>query len=100
MDWRDLRKQVMKIFQKKSKKLDLNADMELHFIEDAPIGEEYVYGEAFPDKNKIWLEIVAPFASIKQITEIICHELIHIKFPELSHDSEMFEEMVRNSMKN
>jgi predicted metal-dependent hydrolase len=72
--------------------------MNLEFIEDAPIVDEYVYGEAFPDKNKIWIQIVAPYASVKDITQIICHELIHLKFPELDHDSNIFENMVRDCM--
>ena len=74
--------------------------MDLQFTEDAPIVDEYVYGEAFPNENKIWLEVVVPYASTKEITEIICHELLHIKYPELSHDSEAFEKMVKISMKN
>lgn len=100
MDWKDLRRRIEKIFQEKSKKLGLKAKMELQFIEDAPICGEYVYGEAFPNKNKIWLEVVAPYASIKEITNILCHELIHLKFPKLDHNSELFEETVRNAMKN
>ena len=100
MNWKGLRWEMEKIFEKKTKKLGLKSNMEIQFIEDAPIGGEYVYGEAFPNENKIRLEVVAPDASIKEITKTICHELIHLKFPELNHDSEMFEEMVRNSMKN
>jgi len=96
MYWENLRRKMEEIFDKKSKKIGLNAKMEIHFIEDAPIIGEYVYGEAFPDKNKIWLEVVAPDASIREITKIICHELIHLKYPELSHDSEIFEKLVRD----
>ncbi|MGF3584332.1 MAG: hypothetical protein ACQXXD_01255 [Thermoplasmatota archaeon] len=74
--------------------------MDVHFIEDAPICDEFVYGTAFPKENRIWLEVVAPYASIKKIKEIMCHELMHLKFPKLSHDSELFKKMVRNAMKN
>jgi predicted metal-dependent hydrolase len=74
--------------------------MDIEFIEDSPIADEFVYGEAFPDKNKIWIEVVAPYASMKEITQIICHELIHLKFPKLNHDSKIFEKMVRDCMKN
>ena len=99
MHWmEDLRKEMEGIFYKKSKRIGLNAKMEIHLIEDAPIVGEYVYGEAFPDKNKIWLEVVAPDASIKEITKIICHELIHLKYPELNHDSEIFKKLVRDYM--
>ena len=98
MQWEHLDKKINEIFYKKLKKLGLNAEMEIQFIEDAPIIGEYVYGEAFPDKNKIWLEIVAPDASLKEITKIMCHELIHLKYPELGHDSEKFEKLVENCM--
>lgn len=98
MYWEDLRKKMEEIFYKKSKKIEINAKMEMQFIEDAPITGEYVYGEAFPDKNKIWLEVVAPDASIREITKIICHELIHLKYPELNHDSEIFKKLIRDYM--
>jgi len=100
MEWDDLRKDIEVIFHKKSEKLGIRANIELQFIEDAPIVWEYVYGEAFPDENKVWLEVVAPDASNKKITEHICHELIHLKFSDLNHDSEEFEEKVRECMKN
>jgi hypothetical protein len=100
MAWEDLRKEIIEIFQKKSKKLCMQVKMELDFIEDPPIVDEYVYGEAFPNENRIWLQVVAPYASIREITMTICHELVHLKNPTLNHDSKKFENLVRNYMKN
>ena len=99
MEWNDLHKEIENIFHKKSEKLGLRPDIEIQFIEDTPVEGEFVFGEAFPDENKIWLEVVAPDASTNEITEIVSHELIHLKFPELSHDSKEFEDKVRECMK-
>lgn len=100
MIWEDLRKDVVKIFQKKLKKFGIQATVELYFIEDPTIVDEYVYGEAFPNENRIWLQVVAPYASMREIKKIICHELLHLKNPKLDHNSKKFENLVRDYMKN
>lgn len=98
MEWDVLRKGIEDIFHKKSEKLGIRANLELHFTDYAPVEGEYVYGEAFPDENKVWLEVVALDASTTEIMEHICHELIHMKCPDLSHDSNKFKQMVRQCM--
>ncbi len=99
MEWIELRNDINEIFTTKSEKLGLNPKLELQFIEDAPIDGEFVYGEAFPNENRVWLEVVAPEASDEEILEILCHELVHLKHPELDHDSKNFEAMVKQYMK-
>ena len=82
MKWIELRNEINEMFSQKSEKLGLKPGLELHFIEDAPVEGEPVYGEAFPDENKIWLEVVAPDASNKEILKILSHELIHFRHSE------------------
>ena len=94
MEWNSVRQEILEIFKDKSEKLGINPDLEIEFIEDAPVLGEYVYGEAFPDINKVWLQIVAPDASDDKIMEIVCHELIHIKYTELDHNKPKFQKMV------
>ena len=92
--------EVDQIFQKKARKLRIVPRLDLHLIENASIVDAFVYGEAFPDQNRVWLEIVAFDASIQEITEIICHELIHIKFPKISHDCIEFDEKMKACMQD
>ncbi len=94
MDWDDLRCEIEGIFRVQAEGMGQDATMDLHLIEDTPIDGEYVFGEAFPDVNRIWLEVVAPDASSEKITEIICHELVHLKCPDLDHDSEVFTDLI------
>lgn len=99
MEWDGLRNEINEVFLNRSEKLGLNPRLELNFIDDAPVEGENVYGEAFPNENRVWLEVVAPDASDNEILEILCHELIHLKHPEMNHDSKSFEGMVRQCMK-
>ena len=97
--WDELREEIIEVFNARTREMGLPADMELNIIEDAPVDGEYVYGEAFPEENRIWLEVVGPDASDDEIMETICHELVHLEHPELDHDSEVFEIIVKRSMR-
>uniref|UniRef100_A0A7V3N6J1 M48 family peptidase n=1 Tax=candidate division CPR3 bacterium TaxID=2268181 RepID=A0A7V3N6J1_UNCC3 len=65
-----------------------------------PVVGENVYAEAFPFENppRVWIE-VWPDATGKEITEIVCHELAHIKHPELNEESEEFKKKVKACMR-
>ncbi|MDO9538166.1 MAG: hypothetical protein Q7J68_07590 [Thermoplasmata archaeon] len=99
MEWNELRDEINRMFSQKAKKLSLNPTLDLNFIEDTSIIGENVFGEAFPNENRVWLEVVAPDASDKQILKILCHELIHIKHPDWNHDSQLFKKAVSQCMK-
>lgn len=60
---------------------------------------ENVYAEAFPLENpsRVWIE-VWPDATDKEIIEIVCHELVHIKHPGLNEESEELKKKVRACM--
>jgi hypothetical protein len=66
--------------------LGVKATLDLNFIEDTPLIDKSVYGEAFPFEKppRVWLEIFALDATPQEITEIVCEELIHIKHTELT----------------
>lgn len=72
------------------------AELDLEFIEKRPIIGENVYAEAFPEEKKIKLEIFAPDASKDEIEKTICHELVHIKRPDLSHNDPRFDKEVNH----
>jgi len=99
MSWEELRTDIERIFLRKMKKAGLFVSLDLHFIEDAPIVGDNVYGEAFPSEGRIWLEVVAPEASRREITETICHECVHMLRPDLDHDSEEFTRLVNELCK-
>ena len=82
---------IYKIFEKKKRKFgikEVKLDLELNTIGSPPIVGENVYGEAFPFENppRIWLEIFVLDAMMKKIVKILCHELAHIKHPELPEE--------------
>jgi len=84
----EVRERVEKIFKKKMKQLGVKAGLQLNMVRSIwgpPVVGENVYGEAFPFEKppRVWLEVFAPDATEKEITETICHELVHIKYPEL-----------------
>ena len=95
----DVRRDSERIFERKKKKLDIEATMELNFLSDSPIVGEYVYGEAFPAEKKVVLDVYAPMATNRALTKIICEELIHVKHPELTHDAR-FWRLVRRVMRD
>lgn len=99
MEWIELSNEINEMFSQKAKKLGLNPKLDLNFIEDTPIIGENVFGEAFPDENRVWLEVVAPEASDREILKTLCHELIHIKHPDWNHDSQIFKKAVNQCMK-
>jgi len=98
MNWDEIRREIIRIFQIQSQKINVVANFKLSLIEYAPIEGEYVYGEAFPEEKRIWLEVVAPDASNYEITETIIHELIHLKYPRLDHNSDIFNMKVKEYM--
>jgi len=89
--------EIERIFQEKKNKLQVEATLELTFLQDFPMIGEYVYGEAFPLEKRITLDIYAPMATRRAITKIICEELMHIKHPELSHGAR-FWRLVREAV--
>ncbi len=92
----DIEQETRKIFQKKKQLLDVEAELDLNFIDDMPMVGENIYGEAFPHEKppRVWLEVFAPDVTKKEIVETICHELIHIKYPNLNHEDKEFLEKV------
>jgi len=93
----DIRTIIEKIFEEKQKSMGLEGvTLELSFPEDAPIIEKYVYGEAFPFEKppRIMLEVVVIDATLKEIKEIVCEELVHVKHPELKHGTPELEEKI------
>lgn len=97
----ELRKKIEKIFEEKKKKLRVEANLDLRFINDVPIIGDNVYGEAFPFEKppRVWLEVFAPDAKTTEIVEHICHELIHIKYPELREEDRKFKRKIKECTK-
>lgn len=93
-----VRKEIEKLFEEKKRKLGVEAELELSFLENTPVVGYNVYGEAFPPEKKVVLEVFAPDATTEEIEEIICHELVHLKYPELDEDSKELEENVLNCL--
>ena len=94
--WEELEEEIAAMFHAKTKEAGLKAYLDLTIMEDAPIDEEFVYGEAFPDEGRVMLDVVGPYASDEEIMETICHELVHMMHPEWDHYSNEFEEAVRD----
>lgn len=88
---------VERIFEEKKRKLGVDAVLELKFIWETPIVDKNVYAEAFPFEipPRVWMEVFAPDATTKEITEIVCDELVHVQHPELRHEDEEFKRRVR-----
>lgn len=93
-----LRKEIEKLFEEEKRKLGVEARLELNFLENTSVVGYNVYGEAFPPEKKVVLEVFAPDAIIEEIEEITCHELVHLKYPELDEDSKELEEKVLNCL--
>ena len=81
----EVKKDIERIFEEKKTQLEVEAKLDVVFIDYAPIEGEFVYGEAFPFENppRVRLEVVALDATIEEITKVLCDELIHITEPEL-----------------
>lgn len=92
----DVKQKINRIFQKKKQHLGIEVKLEIHFLENAPIIGENIYGESFPFENppRVRLEVFAPDVTRKEIIETICHELIHIKYPNLNHEDKEFLEKI------
>ena len=97
--WDELREEIIDTFNARSREMGLAADIDLSIIEDASIDGEFVYGEAFPEEDRVWLEVVGPDASVDEIIETIYHELVHLNHPEWDHDSLEFEATVKRCMR-
>lgn len=63
--------------------------LKIGFLDQAPIVGKNVYGAAFPFEKppRAMLDIFAPDATTREITEIVCEEILHIKRPELSEEA-------------
>ncbi|MBA7680298.1 hypothetical protein ES703_88612 [subsurface metagenome] len=84
-----IRRDVERIFGEKRRRLEVDAKLDLHVetVEAPPIVDENVYGEAFPFEKppRVWMEVF-PEATTREITKIVCEELLHIKHPGLSEE--------------
>lgn len=80
--------EIRKIFEGKRRRLGVEARLEVGFLDHVPIVGKNVYGEAFPFErpSRVRIEVFAPDATIKEITEIVCEELLHIKHPGISEE--------------
>lgn len=93
-----VRKDVEGFFEEKKRRLGVEASLELNFLGHTPIVGENVYGEAFPPEKKIVLDVFAPEATDEEIIGIICHELVHLKYPEIEDYSEELEEKIQECL--
>jgi hypothetical protein len=99
-----LKQDVERIFNEKCHRLsfgDIVLKVEVATdIWGPPVVGENVYAEAFPFENppRIWIE-VWPEATNREIAKIVCHELVHIKHPELAEESEEFKKKVQTYMR-
>lgn len=94
-------KKIRKIFNGKKNLLKLNnTDLDLVFIWNRPIIGENIYAQAFPNENRIKMEVFAPELTENDIIENVCHELIHIKNPNIDHHEKKFEEKVQRIKKD
>jgi len=93
--------EIRRTFSEKSNLLGITVILDIHFIDNPPIVGEAIYGEAFPFEKppRVWLEVFAPDVTREKIVEIICHELIHIKYPYLRHEDREFLERVEDCKK-
>jgi len=95
---KDVELEIRKIFAEKSNLLGVTVNLDIHFIDNTPIVGENIYGEAFPFETppRVWLEVFAPDVTGEDIIEMVCHELIHVKYPHLNHEDREFLERVEN----
>lgn len=99
-----LRRDVERIFDEKRHLMGIG-DIELQVsiatdIWGPPVVGENVYAETFPFDHppKVWIE-VWPEATSREIAEIVCHELVHLKCLELDEESEEFKKKVQACMR-
>jgi len=95
---------VQKIFEEKTSRFGIEKiklDLKLTTIRGPPVVEENAYGEAFPFEKppRVWLEIFPLDVTTKEISKVISHELVHIKYPKLVEEGPEFKKMVKNNMK-
>ena len=72
----------------------MNATLDLEFLNMTPIENEPIYGEAFPDEKRVKIEVFVPDATMKDLTKVICEELLHVKHPEILEHTPRFWGMV------
>jgi hypothetical protein len=84
----EVRRDIERFFEEKKRELGVEARLQLEFLDHAPIVGKNVYGEAFPFEKppRVSIEMFAPDATNKEITKVVCEELLHIKHPELSEE--------------
>lgn len=96
----EVKRRVEQIFDEKCRWIGMdNIKLQVSIatgIWGPPVVGENVYAEAFPFETspRVWIE-VWPDATDKEIVGIVCHELIHIKHPELGEESEGFKKKVQ-----
>ncbi|MDI6889306.1 MAG: hypothetical protein QMC78_06475 [Methanocellales archaeon] len=89
----EVKREIERIFEEKKKKLGVEAELDLEFLDHPPVVDKNVYGEAFPERKRVMLDVFAPDATTEEIEGIICEELGHIKYPELRHGPEFWKKV-------
>lgn len=79
----EVRREVEQIFEDEKHKLGVEAVLDLGFLDRTPITGKNVYGEASPfeEPPRVKIEVFAPDATDEEITEVVLHELVHVKCP-------------------
>lgn len=85
---REVGRDVARIFEEKRRRIGVDARLDLGFLDHAPVVGKNVYGEAFPLERppRVRIEVFAPDATTKEMKEIVCEELLHVRHPELSEE--------------
>lgn len=101
----EIRREVKSVFEDKKHKLGIDASLDLRITKSVwgpPVVGENVYGAAFPFEkpSRVWIEVFVPNATKKEIVKTVCHELIHIKHPELGEDSVEFKRKAYECIKS
>ena len=91
-----IKDEISRMFERKRKFVNVEAKLDVGFLDHQPIEGESVYGEAYPFEKppRVRIDIFPIDATKKDIEATICHELVHIKHPELEHGKE-FEKKVK-----
>lgn len=87
----EARRDVERIYGAAERRLGVRARLDLHVASVGvapPIVGKNVYGEAFPHEvlPRVWVEVYPLDATDREIAEVACEELLHIKHPEKTED--------------